>query len=164
VRPHWSRRIPLCSFSYTKLYFQFNLLSSPAIYDTSMQSFDAWNELKKKIDSGENYPEKFPKQGEVWMGNIGRNIGFEQNGSGNDFSRPVLIVKKFNNRMFWAMPLSTKQKDIDFYFNYTDPNDQKVSAILAQMKLVSVKRLRRKLYDVDDNLFDEIKQKLKAFL
>ena len=48
--------------------------------------------------------------------------------------------------MFWAIPLSTKQKDFDFYFNFTDPNGQKVSAILAQMKLVSVKRLKRDIY------------------
>ena len=129
-----------------------------------MKDFDLWNELKKKIESEKNDPDKFPKEGEVWMSNIGRNIGFEQNGSGDNFSRPMLIAKKFNNHMFWAVPLSTKQKDFDFYFNYTDPNNQKVSAILAQMKLVSVKRLGRKLYDVPNELFDEIKQKLKSFL
>jgi len=39
-----------------------------------------------------------------------------------------------------------------------DPNDQKVSAILAQMKLVSVKRLKRKLYEIPNELFDEMKQ------
>lgn len=66
--------------------------------------------------------------------------------------------------MFWVVPLSTKQKDFDFYFNYTDPNNKKVSAILAQMKLLSVKRLKRKLYDIPDKLFDEMKQKLKSFL
>lgn len=129
-----------------------------------MEDFDIWNELKKNIEKSENDPEKFPKEGEVWMSNLGRNIGFEQNGSGGNFSRPVLIIKKFNNHMFWAVSLSTKQKDFDFYFNYIDPNGQKVSAILAQMKLVSVKRLKRKLYDVPNKLFDEIRQKLKSFL
>src|SRR3989344_1499097 len=71
-------------------------------------------------------------------------------------------IVKLKNNMFWAISLSTKQKD--FYFNYIDPNDQKVSAILAQMKLVSVKRLKRKLYDIPNELFDEIRQKLKSFL
>jgi len=98
------------------------------------------------------------------MSNLGKNIGFEQNGSGDNFSRPILIVKKFNNHMFWAVSLSTKQKDFDFYFNYTDLHDQKVSAILAQMKLVSVKRLKRKLYEIPDQLFDQMKQKIKSFL
>jgi len=129
-----------------------------------MEEFNKWNELKKKIEAEKNDPDKFPKEREVWMSNIGRNIGFEQNGSGDNFSRPVVIVKKFNNHMFWAIPLSTKQKDFDFYFNYIDLNNQKVSAVLAQMKLVSVKRLKRKLYDIPSEIFNEIKQKLKSFL
>lgn len=129
-----------------------------------MNNFDAWNELKKKIDIEGNTPDRFPKEGEVWVSALGRNIGFEQNGSNDNFSRPVLIVKKFNNHMFWVVPLSTKQKDFDFYFNYTDPNGQKVSAILAQMKLLSVKRIERKLYDILNEPFDEIKQRLKSFL
>ena len=129
-----------------------------------MKDFDSWNELKKKIDTKNDLPDNFPKEGEVWMSTVGINIGYEQNGSEDNFSRPMLIVKKFNNHMLWAMPLSTKQKDFDFYFNYTDPNDQKVSAILAQMKLVSVKRLKRDLYIMRDKLFNEIKQKLKLFL
>lgn len=129
-----------------------------------MEDFDAWNELKKKIDSEQNEPGFFPKEGEVWMATVGKNIGFEQNGSGNNFSRPILIIKKFNNHMFWVVPLSTKQKGFDFYFNYTDPNNQKVSAILAQVKLMSVKRLKRKLYEISSELFDQMKRKFTSFV
>ncbi len=129
-----------------------------------MQDFDLWNKLKKILDfQGYRLP-KFPKEGEVWMSNLGKNIGFEQNGGGNNFSRPILVVKKFNNQMFWIIPLSTKQKRIDFYFNYTDPNNQKVAAILAQMKLMSVKRFSRKLYDFDPDKLKELKEKIKSFL
>ena len=98
------------------------------------------------------------------MSSIGKNIGYEQNGSGDNFSRPLLVVKRFNNHMFWCIPLSTKQKKFDFYFNFTDPNNEKVSVILAQMKLVSVKRLKRKLYAIPPNTLVEIKEKLKKFL
>lgn len=140
------------------------LRNYPMCYTFFMKDFDLWNELKKKIEAEENQPDKFPKEGEVWMSSLGRNIGFEQNGSGDNFSRPVLIVKKFNNHMFWAVSLSTKQKKFDFYFNYVDPDGQKVSAILAQMKLISVKRLRRKLYELDSKKLGEIKLKLKSFL
>jgi len=98
------------------------------------------------------------------MSYLGKNIGFEQNGGGDSFSRPVVIVKKFNNQMFWSIPLSTKQKRLDFYFNYIDPNMQHVSAILAQMKLISVKRLKRKLYEMNPNQLIKMKQQLKSFL
>lgn len=129
-----------------------------------MKDFNRWNELKKKIDEEDSLPDNFPKEGEVWMSSVGVNIGYEQNGSEDNFSRPMLIIKKFNNHMFWAIPLSTKQKDFDFYFNFTDPNGQKVSAILAQMKLVSVKRLKRDIYIMPKELFDQIIEKLKLFL
>jgi mRNA interferase MazF len=129
-----------------------------------MKDFDSWNELKKRINEEENEPDRFPKEGEVWMSSLGRNVGYEQNGSGDNFSRPVLIVKKFNNHMFWVIPLSTKQKKFDFYFNYIDPNEQKVSAILAQMKLFSVKRLKRKLYDIPDTVLEQTKERLRSFL
>jgi mRNA interferase MazF len=128
------------------------------------KNFDVWNELKKKIEISTDEPVGFPREGEVWMCSLGRNIGYEQNGANDNFSRPVLVVKKFNNHMFWSVPLSTKQKRFDFYFNFTDPNDKKVSAILAQMKLVSVKRLKRKLYDLPKDITLEIKEKLQKFL
>jgi mRNA interferase MazF len=129
-----------------------------------IDDFDSWNVLKKKIETEINPADKYPKEGEVWMSSVGKNIGFEQNGSGDNFSRPVVIIKKFNNHMFWSVPLSTKQKDFDFYYNYTDINNQAVSAILAQMKLMSIKRLKRKLYEVDEKKLGEIKVKLKLFL
>lgn len=66
--------------------------------------------------------------------------------------------------MFWAISLSTKQKPFDFYFNFTDPDNKKVSVILAQMKLMSVKRLKRKLYDLPKDTLVDIKGKLQGFL
>jgi mRNA interferase MazF len=129
-----------------------------------MKDFDKWNEFKKRIDEDNNMPANFPKEGEVWMSNVGINVGFEQNGNEDNFTRPMLIIKKFNNHMFWAVPLSTKQKNFDFYFNFTDLNNQKVSVILAQMKLVSVKRLKRDIYIMPSDLFKEIKGRLKLFL
>ncbi|MDP2668306.1 MAG: type II toxin-antitoxin system PemK/MazF family toxin [bacterium] len=128
------------------------------------KEYNEWNELKKKIQSGADAPDYFPQEGEVWMSSIGKNIGFEQNGSGANFSRPILVVKKFNNHMFWCASLSTKQKKFDFYYNFTDPNGEKVSVILAQLKLVSVKRLKRKLYEVQPANLKEIKERLIEFL
>ncbi len=126
--------------------------------------YDIWNEQKKKIQLENSDPGYFPQEGEVWMSSLGKNIGYEQNGSGDNFARPILVVRKFNNHMFWCVPLSTKQKRFDFYFNFTDPNQQKVSAILAQLKLVSVKRLKRKLYEISPELLSAMRVKLRAFL
>jgi len=129
-----------------------------------MDDFDKWNVLKKSLHVGVEKPQCFPKCGEVWMAHLGKNIGFEQNGSGSNFSRPMLITKKFNNHMFWAVPLTTKQKSLDFFHNFTDPNGIEVAVILAQLRLVSVSRMRRKLYELPANQLQEIIQKLKILL
>lgn len=129
-----------------------------------MEDFDEWNELKKKIESTEYVPGKFPEEGEVWITIFGKNIGYEQNGSSDRFARPGLVIKKFNNRMVWIVPLSLKQKDFDFYFNFTDPRGVPVSAILAQLRLVSTKRLEAKMHSIDTSTYLKIKEKLRSFI
>ena len=66
--------------------------------------------------------------------------------------------------MIWCIPLSTKQKEFDFYYNFTDPLHRKVSAILAQMKLLSVQRLKRRLYQLDQINYGTIIERIKGFL
>ena len=43
------------------------------------------------------------------------NIGNEQDGKGPEHSRPVLIVKRFNKHLLWAVPLTSKHKEGKFY-------------------------------------------------
>ena len=126
--------------------------------------FNKWNDIKKNIDAREINPVLFPQLGEVWMCALGKNIGREQNGGGQNFSRPMLVIKKFNNEIFWVIPLSTKQKEIDFYYNFKDKNNQNVSVIISQIRLMHIKRFERKLYDM--NIFDvkEIKKRLREYL
>jgi mRNA interferase MazF len=132
--------------------------------DIFLDPFDAWNEIKKKIAGESDAPDRFPKEGEVWMSFLGKNLGFEQDGGGTRFSRPVLIIKKFNHRMFWGIPLSSKQKEIDYYWNFTDPDGRRVAAILAQMRLLSIRRLRRKLYALSPKEFKNIRKKMAHYI
>lgn len=125
--------------------------------------FDLWNVKKKIIDESIIHIDSFPQRKEVWMIFVGKNIGFEQNG-GEDFSRPVLVIKKFNNHMFWVVPLSTRQKKFDFYYNFVDTDNNKVSIILAQLRLVDVRRFKRKMYRMDALIFKEVCQSIKKFI
>ena len=129
-----------------------------------MKNFDEWNRHKKNIDIISNTHLYYPKESEVWVSKIGINVGVEQDGSNLDFSRPVLVVKKFNNQMYWVLPLSSKQKFLDYYYNFTDPYNRKVSVILAQLKLSSIRRFERRIYEINNDLFEDIKNRLKLFL
>ncbi len=57
-----------------------------------MKKFDQWNDLKKEVnDRNEKF---YVNPREVRYAHLGINIGFEEDGKGNDFKRPVLVLKK----------------------------------------------------------------------
>jgi mRNA interferase MazF len=128
------------------------------------KDFDRWNGIKKQLAHDVPPPLAFPKNGEVWMCTLGKNLGREQNGGSQDFPRPVMVIKKFNNEIFWVVPLSTKQKPLDFYFNYNDPSGAPVAAVLAQLRLVSINRFRRDIYALPATLLRDVRARLRAFL
>lgn len=124
--------------------------------------YDSWHILKSKINH--KIVNLFPKEREVWIAHVGKNIGYEQNGSGTNYVRPVLVLKKFNNLMFWIIPLSTKQKEFDFYFNFQDEYGQNVSLIISQLRLMSVNRFDRKMYELNFSIFGRVKLFVKKIL
>ena len=129
-----------------------------------MNDFDLWNILKQKIDARKNSYAPYAKEGDVWMTSLGQNIGFEETGKGVNFHRPVLVVRKFSNDMVWICPLSSKQKKLHFYYNFIDPYKQRNAVILAQLRLISTKRLNRKIYHFSLTKLGVIKSLLKNYL
>jgi mRNA interferase MazF len=78
------------------------------------KDFDGWNEIKKNVDAK---PERvFFHPRELWFAHTGLNVGFEQDGSGAESLRPVLIIRKFNNEIFWCIPLTRKWKPRNPYY------------------------------------------------
>ncbi len=128
-----------------------------------LESFEIWNKKKQEMHFGKP-TRSFPKIRDVWIASVGKNIGYEQNGKGSDFLRPVLIIKKFNRNMVWVVPLTSMQKSLDFYYNYVDNNSNQVAAVLAQLKLLSTKRLYRKSYVLKEKEFSHVIQRLKNML
>ena len=124
------------------------------------KNFDDWNKVKKHTEekSGPFFYER-----EVWFTKIGENIGFEQCGKNLNFARPVLILKKFNNDIFWGIPLTKSDKDGNYYFKFI-LNEESSTAILSQLKLVDGKRLMSKIGKIDKDNFNILKQKIRKLL
>lgn len=80
-------------------------------------------------------------EGQVYWCSLGENIGFEQNGKGDYFQRPVLIFKKFNNNMFWGVPMSTKIKEGNRYYIKVLLKDVEQSSLISQLRVLDSKRL-----------------------
>ena len=72
-----------------------------------MKDFDSWNEEKKSLENVGHDILAFHER-EIWWCSIGINLGDEQDGKNELFERPVLILKKFNNKVAWVLPMSTK--------------------------------------------------------
>ena len=99
---------------------------------------------------------------EVWWCSLGVNIGFEQDGKGGKFGRPVLIFKKFNNEIFWALPLSLqvkkKKATAHFYAPVNLPDGISRIALLSQMRLIDGKRLLKKIDTIPEENYAAIQK------
>ncbi len=103
------------------------------------------------------------KKREIYWTRIGENIGFEQSGKGENFLRPVLVFRKFNNRVFWGLPLTTKKKEGRFYYNFIfKEKPQKV--ILSQLRLFDVKRIEHKMGMISKEDFENIEKAIKSLI
>jgi mRNA interferase MazF len=121
----------------------------------------SWIEKKIKIDEFADI--LFFQEREIWWCACGANIGHEQDGKGENFQRPVLIIKKFNKITCWALPLTsssgTKPYHLPVSFSQT-----KNQVNLSQLKLIDQKRLITKMGFLDDRQFVQIKKALRMLL
>ena len=95
---------------------------------------------------------------------MGKNIGYEQDGKGDEFLRPVVIYKKFNKNMFLGIPLTTKPKNIKYYFEfeYQTKRHKTVinSAILSQLRVFDTKRIKYKSGVISKVMFESLHKEL----
>ena len=56
------------------------------------------------------------KPREIWWCNLGKNIGYEMNGKGDNFRRPVLIFKKVSSNHSIIVPLTTQEHFSKFFY------------------------------------------------
>jgi mRNA interferase MazF len=126
-----------------------------------MKDFNKWNEIKQKIDKYLGIITFHER--EIWWSHIGINVGDEQDGKNDNFERPILILRKFNNLLLIGIPLSTKIKEVEHYVNL-ETNNLKYSALLSQTKIMSSKRLIRKVNLLTPGQFKKVKENYKKLL
>lgn len=120
--------------------------------------FQQWHILKAQLHRKENVI--YFHEREIWFCSLGVNVGFEQDGKNEWFERPILILRKFNNFIFWAIPLSSTQK-IGVYYHAYQLYGRSYTAILSQLRLLDVRRLSRKVGTIPKGDFDQIIEKIK---
>lgn len=123
-----------------------------------MQEYDKWNKVKKETEKSNIIA--YYKEREIYWVKLGRNIGCETYGKGDEFLRPVLIYKKLGSFSFLGIPLTSKEKKGTFYFSFYPLNNLKLNyALLNQVKVISVKRLNNKFGRISVDDFKFLKEK-----
>lgn len=127
-----------------------------------MKDFDLWNKEKKNLEQSADTGCIFHER-EIWWCSIGLNIGSEEDGKNNLFERPVLVIKKFNNKICWVLPMTTVPHT-GLYYHTLEYKDKNFFVLLSQLRLVSTKRFTRLVRKISPYQFKCICEKLVAFL
>lgn len=121
------------------------------------KDFQTWHALKSDIEAYTHAP-LFGQQ-EIWWCSLGANVGVEADGKNILFERPILILRKFNKHMLWALPMTSKKKEGKFYYSFP-LHDIERTVMLSQLRVLSAKRLIRRLGKISDNLFEQLYNQL----
>lgn len=124
-----------------------------------MKSFFEWIGIKQKLDNYEYQP-PLTTEGDLWWCAIGENVGIEVDGKSHDFTRPVVILKKFGRLGFMALPTTTREREGSWYVGFSHQGIKEI-AVLSQARVLSYKRLHSKMGTLDDEDFKKVKE---AFL
>lgn len=123
------------------------------------KEYDNWNSNKKKISLNDRV---YFSKGDIWFASVGKNIGDEEDGKNSSFERPILIIRKFNNNIFLAVPLTSQSKEGKYYYKLNPPNES--VAILSQIRLFDAKRLLRFIKKISSKEVNEIKLKMNKII
>lgn len=126
------------------------------------KNFEGWGLKKQDIHEGGKAP--FYHEREAWWCSMGTNIGSEQDGTGKNFDRPVVILRAFNKHAFLAVALTGKERSGKFHFFLGKLENRDASAILSQVRIFDSKRLIRKIGTLDESTFKKLKEACKNIL
>lgn len=122
-----------------------------------------WMEVKRVIHNNNAAPVGM-KERDIWLCSIGENIGFEEDGKGHDFVRPVLLLKVYNREFCHIVPLSTTSRRGRFYFPFDGTTGKISVALLSQSRPIASARLHEKIGYISLPDFQILKKKLAETL
>jgi mRNA-degrading endonuclease toxin of MazEF toxin-antitoxin module len=117
--------------------------------------------VKKTIDKRSF---RFSRNREIWWCSLGINVGFEQDGTGEKYDRPVLIIKSLNRYVCIIVPITTSQETGLHRISIGILNKKECYAVISQLRLIDARRLKNKIKTLNQELFDPIENATKDLL
>lgn len=125
------------------------------------KDFDGWNKRKKEIS---NEIINFYREREIRWCSLGINVGFEQDGTGETYRRPVLIIKGLSRHVCLVVPLTTSIKKNPYHIEIGNITGKKAFVILSQIRLIDTKRLHDRLAVLDKEKFEIIRKAIRDLI
>ncbi|MDR1184430.1 MAG: type II toxin-antitoxin system PemK/MazF family toxin [Coriobacteriales bacterium] len=128
------------------------------------KDYKEWMVVKATTNSSNARPKVY-RDGEIWLCKIGENIGFENDGKGAKFVRPVLILKRYKNgNTCHVVPLSTTDKRTRYHYAFDGGTGKTSVALLSQSKTIDAMRLYHRIGTATSKDFAEIRSRIKEIL
>jgi len=124
------------------------------------KDFKAWFSLKDKLNNNTKGENILFHEREIWWCAFGTNIGNEQDGKGDRYARPVVIIKKHNMTTCLVAPLTKGGNNSEYYYHIGEIDGSNARINLSQIRLIDRKRLLGKLTMLNKQKFDELVRKL----
>lgn len=126
------------------------------------KDFKRWHTLKERIHEQNKKP--LFRERELWWCSIGANVGVEADGKNELFEKPILIWRKFNKEMFFAFPITSKEKIGKLFYFHISFQGKILTAVLSQLRVLSSKRLIRRLGKLSDAQFKKLSDAVLKFI
>src|SRR3989344_104222 len=118
------------------------------------KDFDKWNKIKKRTDM--ESPRLYTVR-EVWWCQFGVNIGTEQDGRGENFLRPAVILRGFGPDACLVVPLTTSARAQQLRVSVGLVDGRLARANLSQIRVVDTRRLMEKVGFLEKEIFTKIR-------
>ena len=123
------------------------------------KDFDKWSNKKKILNNKIISNSLFFLEGEIWWASIGVNIGEEIDGKNEDFERPILIIRKFDENNFIGIPITSTSNEGRFFHPIQHKNAPYYVS-LKQIRFLNIRRLLRLIRRVGDDELIIIRNKI----
>ena len=119
------------------------------------KDFQSWSDYQRELED-ENRPRTPFLEGHVWRCAIGLNTGVEMDGKSRRFWRPVIIVRKFYDEYFIAVPLTSSSKNRDYHIPVT-VKGKKGYAVVDQIRMMDARRLQQYMARLEPAEFETVR-------
>jgi mRNA-degrading endonuclease toxin of MazEF toxin-antitoxin module len=134
------------------------------------KDFDIWNKVKKLIEKDVREVFAYPR--DVWWCSLGVNVGAEIDGKNDGFERPVIVMNVYNKDTLLVLPTTGRAKADKFHapldikavdWKTGEVSTKTVFVKLTQARVISNKRLIRKVGVIDQSDFLRIQKAFRPF-